>query len=62
MPLPFANLDEHALGYATPLVRSSCDTVLQKRVFTFPKNLGESDALNEVHPDYDQISTCTPVV
>ena len=58
----FANLDEHALGDATPLIRSNRDTVLQKRVRILLKNLGESDALNEVHPDYDQISPCTPVV
>jgi hypothetical protein len=58
----FANLDEHALGDATPLVRSNRDTVLQKRVRILLKNLGKSDAPNEVHPDYDQISPCTPVV
>ncbi len=58
----FANLDEHALGDATPLVRSNRDTVLQKRVRILLKNLGKSDAPNEVHPDYDQISPFTPVV
>lgn len=58
----FANLDEHALGDATSLVRSNRDTVLQKRVRILLQNLGESDALNEVHPNYDQISQCTPVV
>lgn len=58
----FANLDELALGDATPLVRSNRDTALQKRVRILLKHLDKSDALNEFHPDYDKISPCTPVV
>jgi len=58
----FANLDEHALGDATPLIRSNRDTVLQKRVRILLESLGKSDALDEVPPDYDQISLSTPVV
>ena len=42
----FANLDEQALGDATPLVRSNRDTALQKRVRNLLKNLDEADTLD----------------
>jgi hypothetical protein len=58
----FANLDEQAIGDATPLVRSNRDTLLQKRVRILLEHLDKADVLNEFHPDYDQISPCTPVV
>ena len=58
----FANLDEQAIGNATLLVRSNRDTVLQKRVRILLEHLDKADVLNEFHPDYDQISPCTPVV
>jgi len=58
----FANLDELAIGNATPLVRSNRDTVLQKRVRILLEHLDKADILNEFHPDYDQISPRTPVV
>ena len=58
----FANLDEQAIGNATLLVRSNRDTVLQKRVRILLEHLDKADVPNEFHPDYDQISPCTPVV
>jgi len=58
----YANLDELALGGATPLVRSNRDTALQKRAQIILKHLDKPDGLNEFNPDYDQIGFCTPVV
>lgn len=58
----FANIDEQSIGNATLLVRSNRDTVLQKRVRILLEHLDKADVLNEFHPDYDQISPCTPVV
>jgi hypothetical protein len=58
----FANIDEQAIGNATPLVRSNRDTILQKRVRILLEHLDKADVINEFYPDYDQISPCTPVV
>ncbi|MEI6261461.1 MAG: hypothetical protein WCR46_16355 [Deltaproteobacteria bacterium] len=43
----FANLDEQAIGDATPLVRSNRYTVLQKRVRILLEHLEKADVLNE---------------
>ena len=58
----FANLDEQALGDATPLVRSNRDTVLQKRVRVLLKHLDKADGTDEFHLDFDQTAAGTPVV
>jgi hypothetical protein len=48
----FAELDEHSLCDATPLVRSNRDTALQNRVCTLLKNLDKTDVLDEFRPDF----------
>ena len=58
----FAELDEQALGDATPLVRSNRDTELQNRVRTLLKNLDKANVLDEFSPNFTQIRTSTPVV
>ena len=58
----FAELDEQALGDATPLVRSNRDTELQNRVRTLLKSLNKADDLDEFSPDFTQNRTSTPVV
>ena len=58
----FAELDEQALGDATPLVRSNRDTELQNRVRTLLKSLNKVDDLDEFSPDFTQNRTITPVV
>ena len=58
----FAELDEQALGDATPLVRSNRDTELQNRVRTLLKSLNKADDIDEFSPDFTQNRTSTPVV
>ena len=58
----FAELDEQALGDATPLVRSNRDTELQNRVRTLLKSLNKADDIDEFSIDFTQNRTSTPVV
>ncbi len=58
----FAELDEQALGDATPLVRSNRDTELQIRVRTLLKSLNKADDLDEFSSDFTKNRTSTPVV
>jgi hypothetical protein len=47
----FANLDEQALGDATPLVRTNRDTALQKRVRALLEHLENADICDELRPE-----------
>ena len=58
----FAELDEQALGDATPLVRSNRDTELQNRVRTLLKSLNKADDIDEFSLDFTQNRISTPVV
>jgi hypothetical protein len=58
----FAELDEQALGDATPLVRSNRDTELQNRVRTLLKSFNKADDIDEFSIDFTQNRTSTPVV